>query len=432
MKTRENLSPGFLAYVAAVALAAAGLFATVPPDWSVVRWPDMAILMVLTFAAETFSVPMPNGKAYVSVGFCLVYAATLCFGAGAGAFLAAVAAIDWRELAGRIRPAVVLFNRSQLALSAGLAGLAFEAAGGTVGAPRFSAEILPVALGGAVYYAVNTLLMTFGLAVRERASPLALWTANFRWSAFNYLALLPVAVLLTAVYLGLGTAGLALFFLPLLAARHSFRLYLDMRQAYADTIASLAAALDAKDPYTAGHSRRVAEMAVRVGEAMGWKEPALDKLYYAGILHDIGKIGIDDAILKKSGRFTTEELAAMRLHPELGGRILEKVRFLRDVAPVVMYHHERWDGRGYPDGLRGEAIPIGARIIAVVDAFDAMISRRPYREGMSYEEARQEIVRNAGTQFDPAVVEAFLTVTAREEVRTAVLKNLRESANGTV
>lgn len=188
------------------------------------------------------------------------------------------------------------------------------------------------------------------------------------------------------------------------------RVYTQLEQSYLATIEALAAALDARDSATEGHCQRVTGCTLIIAEAMGIRQPQLTALHYGAALHDIGKIGIPDAILRKAGRLTDEEWGLMRQHPQLGEKIVAGVEFLRSAVPVVLYHHERWDGSGYPHRLQGVAIPLGARIFSVSDAFDAMISNRPYRRGMSFERARREIEFGAGKQFDPTVVEAFESV----------------------
>jgi putative nucleotidyltransferase with HDIG domain len=176
------------------------------------------------------------------------------------------------------------------------------------------------------------------------------------------------------------------------------------------TMNALVAALDAREHETEAHSRRVGEYTLHLAEVMG-VDPALrDNIRKGALLHDIGKIGISDRILLKPGKLTAEEWIEMRRHPEIGYWILAGSRELRIASEIVISHHERWDGQGYPNGLSGEDIPLGARIFSVVDAFDALTSNRPYHRGVSYEIARLEIEMNAGTQFDPVVVEHFLRV----------------------
>ena len=186
-----------------------------------------------------------------------------------------------------------------------------------------------------------------------------------------------------------------------------------LQEAYVGTAEALANALEAKDQYTADHAGSIADMAVEVGREFGLDEESLRDLRYAAIFHDIGKIAIPDAILNKPGPLTPAEYEVMKRHTVVGEQILGPVQFLEQVRRIVRHDHERWDGTGYPDGLAGRQIPIGARIVLVVDAFHAMISDRPYRKGMSEEAARLELRAHAGTQFDPDVVDAFLRVLDR-------------------
>lgn len=196
-------------------------------------------------------------------------------------------------------------------------------------------------------------------------------------------------------------------------------LYRDLLNIYFETIQSLAAAIEAKDAYTHGHSRRVTEYSLALAGIMGCDNNTIDTIRHAALLHDIGKIGINESILLKPGKLTDEEFSTIRSHPVMGSRILESIDFLATVRAQLKHHHERWDGRGYPDGLKGEQIPLGARIIAVADTFDAMTSTRSYRSALDWTVARDEIVRCSGSQFDPRVVEAFLTL--NQEFITAVI-----------
>lgn len=187
-------------------------------------------------------------------------------------------------------------------------------------------------------------------------------------------------------------------------------LFEDVRGLMMGLLHSLVSAVDAKDAYTCGHSERVALMARELAQIAGLPQQFVDRVYMAGLLHDVGKIGVPEAVLQKPGKLTPEEFELMKQHPEIGARILRDVKQLGDVIPGVMHHHERWDGRGYPSGLAGEDIPLMGRIICLADCFDAMTSNRTYRRALPFEVAMMEIRNGAGSQFDPRLAEAFISI----------------------
>lgn len=192
-------------------------------------------------------------------------------------------------------------------------------------------------------------------------------------------------------------------------------LYRQQSDVLAGVVRAMSSAIDAKDPYTRGHSDRVARVAVRLAQELGCDADTVNTIYLAGLLHDVGKIGVDDQVLRKPGKLTDAEFEHVKTHVEIGYRILREVKKMSHVLPVVLHHHEAWDGSGYPHGMAGEAIPYLARIVAVADAYDAMASDRPYRAGMPEEKLDAIIRSGAGRQWDPAVVAAFFR--ARDEIR---------------
>jgi putative nucleotidyltransferase with HDIG domain len=189
-----------------------------------------------------------------------------------------------------------------------------------------------------------------------------------------------------------------------------------LRTAYVQTIRTLSEAVDAKDAYTRGHSERVGVYASKIAREMSFPKDVIERVYIAGLLHDVGKIGVRDAVITKPDRLTPEEYEEIKQHPEIGYRILEPVEFLQDVAPCVRHHHEWYDGstRGYPDRLKGDQIPLPSRIILVADTVEAMTSDRPYRKALALEAVVSEIHKYTGTQFDPKVTEPFLRLLERE------------------
>ncbi len=198
----------------------------------------------------------------------------------------------------------------------------------------------------------------------------------------------------------------------------------ELQDTYRATLEALGSALDTRDVGTEAHSRRVHGCALTIARAHGVTEDQIKDIEHGVLLHDIGKIGIPDAILLKPGPLTPEEWIIMRTHPEVGRRLIERIPFLRGAVPIVYHHHEKWDGSGYPLGLHGDAIPLGARIFSVADALDAMTFDRPYSKAVSYEAARREIERCAGAHFDPAVVKTFLSIpeTILDEIRRRSLE----------
>ncbi len=191
------------------------------------------------------------------------------------------------------------------------------------------------------------------------------------------------------------------------------RLLAAMERGYLETIRALAAAIDAKDPYTRGHSDRVAALSVEIGQELGLDQASLTALEYGGILHDIGKIGVPEQVLRKPGQLTPEERTLVKSHAPVGAEIVEGIAFLRGAEPAIRHHHERWDGAGYPDGLAGEAIPLLARIVNAADTWDACTSERPYQRAYSAPEVVAILEQLRGSQIDPAVHDAILRVLHR-------------------
>lgn len=184
-------------------------------------------------------------------------------------------------------------------------------------------------------------------------------------------------------------------------------LFNDLKRSYFDTLRAIANSIEARDPYTKGHSHRVGQIASAIAKELNWSGDEMEFIDWGGMLHDVGKIGIHDAILNKPGKLDNEEYEAIKLHPSIGAQVVKDISFLEPVMPYILEHHERFDGKGYPQGLAGENISIKGRLLAVADAFDAMTSDRPYRKAFKPEIALREILEKASSQFDPKIVEAF-------------------------
>lgn len=379
----------------------------------------------LLFLFDSLAIRLFNRQDTISLGFLPTLASITLFNPLAAA-LANGVGLAAVEIVQRKPFVKLIFNCSQWVIATIAAGHTYAIAGGVIGAPDGRSTFWPFLAGGVMFQVLNFSSVVLAISTAEGSPFIRTWMKLVRWIWPNYFALLPLALVLAIAYQRMGAPGVAFFCLPLLVARYAFKLHEDLRRTFHGTIRALAAALDAKDPCTAGHSQRVGELAALIGREMGLPEAQVEHLQIAGILHDVGKIGIPDAVLLKPGRFTPEEYDVMKQHAVLSGRILADVEKLEDVARWIACHHERWDGKGYPDGIAGEEIPLGARILAAADACDAMLSRRSYKDRYSWEHARSEMEVCAGRDFDPQVVAALLRIAGNPEVQ-AVMRAAHEN-----
>jgi putative nucleotidyltransferase with HDIG domain len=298
-------------------------------------------------------------------------------------------------------------------------------------------------LAGLVYMVANMGLVSIAVGVEGRESPMRVWRERFAWLAPHYAVYGFIAAIIYEAYKPIGAWAIVVFALPLFLMRKTQEAYLKhtqrsahkLREA-AETIQSqnvsleqankllkerstaamesLSATVDARDAYTAGHSRRVQQLSLAIGRELGLSQAELELLGHAALFHDIGKLGIPDAILLKPASLTDAEWEVMASHAAEGASIINRLGFLSDAVPAIRHHHERFDGHGYPDGLSGEDIPLGARIIHVADAFDSMLTTRVYRPARPANEALEELRRMAGSQFCPRCVGALEAIVETE------------------
>ncbi len=405
---RKRVTPWALVYVYAVIALGAYTLYRLLPEVTGRQWYGVVSFALIIFIIEAMPVELPRQRGTVSVGYAMILACILVLGPGLSAWLAALATLRLVELTGHVAPKAVLFNRAQLALSAAAAGLTYVALGGVPGQIDILRGAGPILAAAAVYSLVNITTVVLAMGLTQRLSFWGIWVRDFRWMVPHYLALTPLGVLIGLVESYVGMAGVFLLFVPLLIARYSLQLYAQMRKAYLSTIQAMVAAIEARDPYTAGHSRRVARYTVATARTLRLPEDQTERLEYAAWLHDVGKLAVPDHILQKRGALTAEEWERMKKHPETGANILKQIKLLGRDVDVILHHHEKWNGGGYPDYMQGTDIPLGARLIAIADAYEAMTSARPYRSRtLTRDEALAEIARCAGTQFDPELAKAF-------------------------
>jgi hypothetical protein len=374
-------------------------------------WPLLpaAGFIALSALADIKELTLSFDAAY-SAATAINFAAVIIFGPPVAVWTGAVASVigdAWR----RKPPLKVAFNAAAVAISTAAGGALFEA---TRRSPRGS--ITPDDLPALAAYAgahllVNHSLVSLVIALATGTRPWEVAAANYRGLFVPIVAMYPLGILMAVTYFHFGgVLGLPLLVVPTLAVYSALNRSQQLRGYTRATLEALADAIDQRDHYTAEHSRRVAYYADRIAAVLGLSIAERDVLISAARVHDLGKISTPDTVLRKAAALDDREWRIMCLHPSTGAAILERLPMYRQGARLVELHHERLDGRGYPHRLSGDAVPLGARILAVADAFDAMTSDRPYRRAMPVEEAVQRLRAGAGTQFCPRVVQAFIEV----------------------
>lgn len=369
---------------------------------------------ILTVIVESLLIPLPNNTIGVSVGYAINLASIIVGGPLLGTttaflgFLFRVPKIKGRGFVHALNSPLykTVFNISQSIIVTSLIGYIYILTGGKVG--EFSSiPTIIILLSGVM---LNTIIISGFLSISNKQNFINIWITNIKGTFPSSIAVGTIGIIIALSFIGYGYGAVILFFGPLLLARFSFKLYIEMRNIYISTIEAFNSALEAKDPYTYGHASRVEEYSVKLGQAYGLSNDKIQNLKNAAILHDIGKIGIKDNILNKAGKLTQEEFSEIMTHPTIGADIIKKVDFLEKISDTIRYHHEKYNGEGYPDGLKGEEIPIESCILAIADCYDAMTSDRPYRKALTSDEALEEIKRNAGTQFHPELAEKFIEI----------------------
>jgi len=271
-----------------------------------------------------------------------------------------------------------------------------------------AAAVPPLLLTSLAYFAIASAMDSL-MRNRRDFTFGEYWLLNFGRNMHHHLfTILLGAIMAVASRTDIGSAALILFAFPVILTRDALRRSLDLRTSRLDAIKALASSVDARDRHTYDHSSRVARLAAMLAREMGFSESTVEMIEGGALLHDIGKLSIDTEILTKPGPLDDEERKAIRAHPLRSAEVVSRVELLQSSAEIVRHHHERPDGKGYPHGLKGHEIPVGARILNVADAFDAMISDRPYRKGKTVEMALEELRRGSGTEFDPVVVEYLI------------------------
>ncbi len=409
MTTRLGLAIFVTTAVAALALAAAVLFIPFAPD--IKGWLGVAFWTAMTLIASALPVQLPAGT-MVSVSFATVIAAAALGGPAAAGIVGGLGTTEAREVRGRIPWYGTLVNHAEIVLPAVIAGVVFEIASGrwtSSAEPTGSVRsFLALVAAGFAYYLVNTSAAVWITSLRSQVRFLSVWSQDIRAISPSLVALIPLAWLMAQIFQlpnGVGWWATPLFVVPLFTTRLAYTRYVETRDMFEQTIGALANAVDARDRYTRGHSNRVSHISEAMSRVMRLPEDEVERIKWAGLLHDIGKIGIRDNILLKEGPLTREERVLMNQHPTIGAEIVAPATQLKSEAPLIKSHHEWINGSGYPEGLEALDIPRGARILTIADAYEAMTSSRPYRKTpLTHEQAVDQLQKFAGIQFDADIV----------------------------
>lgn len=411
-KIPKNKSLITSALIYQIVVDSVGLFLIykVASQWSLDLFWLYCLWTLFSTITELNPVVMPSSD-QLTVSFAVHISALILFGAPAAILISTVSNIIVDAIGKRgIRKMV--FNVSQYAITiyASWLSLFFLTHGSKV--INYKEHWPAMIVSCALYIIFNTILVSTVISLNEGRRPLRWLTRGIKLDIMHFTLLAPVSLLIVILYT-VEPLAIIILVLPLVLAHFSFENYITLWTETRTTIEVLADIVDKKDPYTSKHSYMVADYCREIAEKLLLRPEDVETLVSAAKVHDLGKISVPDSILLKQGSLTDGEREVMINHSSIGYNILNKLRFYKVGARLVLYHHERFDGNGYPAGLKGESIPLGARILAVADCYHAMTSDRPYRKAMSSEQAISELTRCAGTQFDPKVVEVFIKILRR-------------------
>ena len=414
------------------AAALACLFAD---GWSVLQeghvsfWNAVAAFAILEFLAAAVYLKLRVGRseASSSVAFIPYLASILLFDSGWAVVMAASAELAAEYGVRKKPPIKILFNVAQHVVSLSVASWVYHAQGGVSSLTHFVWAPIPTASSIVAYFALNSTFVTFAVALSDQVPFDAAWRRIAGPSLLYDVFSSALGPLLAYMYVELGLSGIVLLILPIFFVRHIYQANIRLEQVNRDLLELMVKTIEARDQYTSGHSLRVAQVAGQLAREMGLGGKLAEQITTAALLHDVGKIHEDFApLLRKEARLDATEKALMQTHPSRSAELVCTISaFHGPIEQAVRHHHENFDGTGYPTGLVGKAIPVGARIIMIADTMDAMTTDRPYRRALSFDRVIEELRRLAGRQFDPELVEL---VTKSATIRAMLVSRLaRES-----
>src|SRR3989441_12240513 len=413
MLTAQRLPRDFQLFIVAVVLAAAIFLWLFTPTIRWQSWPELLMFMVLITLTSMFPIPNPRGG-YVTSATTLMYVLLSVHEPVSALLVAGSAYAIGHAMSRGWVPWRTFFNGAQMGISVGLAGLVLRLFGGSPLTPGVS-FLLPLILAALIFHASNNFFVTFFFGRLRQTRWFGTWLVEVKDILWSNLLIVPSAALLAILYVFVHPATLLLYLISLPAQRWASQLYLQQRRIYKQAIDSLVVAIDANFPQGAGHSRRVADLASALAMKMRLPDPDVEAVELGGLLHDVGMVGLDE-LFESTTVLDPSGIEKIRQHVLIGAEVAGELP-RRDVSEIVMYHYENYDGSGYPRGLRGAKIPVGARIVAVAEAFESMTAGGlPYTGRLSASEAMEAVRMQSGQAFDPQIVEAFFELNTENKV----------------
>lgn len=377
---------------------------------------DVIFFIIIIAITESFAVPLKN--TLISTSFGVELACFIIFGPAftmvvflIGFTLRFVKADDKKINVLNVPLYKTLFNYSIFIVAVIIGSLIYKKLGGAIPIGKYtniSKNFIPLLLFVLIYFLADTLMISVLFSILYNKNIVKVYINYIKLAAINTLAMIPFALLLVLSYDANNYLGIVLIIIPILLVRYTIQLKINSQNQYLETINALMHAMEARDKYTEGHSERVSDLVIGISKELKLPNSHIENLKIAAMLHDVGKIGIDDSILNKNGKLTDEEFQLIRKHPEIGYNILKDIKGIDKVRFIVLHHHERYDGKGYPSGLNPEQLNLDVFIIGLADSIDAMLTDRPYRKARSMDYVINEVKNNRGTQFHPDVVDAYL------------------------
>jgi len=413
---------GFIAVITAFAYFYSYRYYAIYPEYlSLERFLiSLGVIFLLSLVSFFLSIDLPTGGSTLSVTSLVFFTSIFNFGPFWTMLICGLTYFLYDKVSLHKSFVKYFHNILQISLSVFCAGIVFSLTGGQFGTLNFPGVIFPLLMMVMTYFVINSLAVSCAIGFYENDSPFRVWYDNCRWQLFYTVASLPLLLLMLYLFQKMNEWGIILLFLPLMMIRQAYLHYVKLKQTYKETVLALVKGIEANDPYTSGHSERVSIYARELASAMNLPYSEVEKIEIGAILHDVGKIGGDyHELIRKPAKLTDEEYKVIQEHPVLSADLVSHISFLRgEIEKIIRHHHESYNGSGYPDGLKGEDIPLGSRIIMVSDAYDAMTTDRPYRKALSHQQAIDELQRYAGYQFDPRVVEVVLKIEmSREKIK---------------